>query len=62
MEYHDGVRCVAAPVHDAYGNTVAALGITAPAQNIKPRQLPAVARTVIEMADCISRSMGELRP
>jgi DNA-binding IclR family transcriptional regulator len=61
MEYYDNVRCVAAPVHDVYGRTVAALGVTAPAMNFKPRQLPSVARTVKEIADCISRSMGEVK-
>jgi DNA-binding IclR family transcriptional regulator len=61
MEYHDNVRCLAAPVNNAFGKTVAAVGITAPTLSLKKQQVESVARVVVEIADAISRNLGELK-
>lgn len=45
-EFHQGVRCVAAPVRDASGRVVAAIGISAPSNRL-PRSRFAVAGSVV---------------
>ncbi len=45
-EYHDDVRCVAAPVRDQQGAALAAVGITGPASALKAASLAGVAETV----------------
>jgi IclR family acetate operon transcriptional repressor len=57
-EYHDGVRCLAAPVLDARGQVRAAIGITAAAARFTKRRIPAVAREVRQAADALSAALG----
>jgi len=61
-EYHEGVRCVAAPVRDAHGDVVAALGITATTGRFPARQIPLYAGVVAEHAATLSSALGAKRP
>jgi DNA-binding IclR family transcriptional regulator len=57
-EYYENVRCIAAPVKNAYGNTVAAIGITATTFRFKPEMIPSASTEVLRAAIEISRKMG----
>ena len=57
-EYHDELRCIAAPVFGAAGEAIAALGIQAPASRLLVRQVPAVADVVIGTANELSAALG----
>ncbi|UCG17434.1 MAG: IclR family transcriptional regulator [Phycisphaerales bacterium] len=58
-EYHVGVRCLAAPVFDARGDVVAALGITAATLRFAKRKIPVVAREVTRAAESLSDALGQ---
>jgi DNA-binding IclR family transcriptional regulator len=58
QEFHDEVRCVAAPVHDARGRVVAALGITATTMRLRKDQVRTTARLVIQLAAELSHALG----
>jgi IclR family acetate operon transcriptional repressor len=58
VENEDGVRCVAAPVRDHTGATVAAMSVSAPAYRFQLRELPDLALQVIAAADEVSRRIG----
>ena len=58
MEYFDDVRCLAAPIRDAYGKTIAAIGITATTTSFKRSMVGEVAGKVMEIASSISRELG----
>ncbi|MFC4454463.1 IclR family transcriptional regulator [Deinococcus sonorensis] len=53
-----GVRCVAAPVHDAAGRVVAALSVSAPTTRLSEARVPETARRVREAAAEVSRRLG----
>lgn len=57
-EYAPGVRCVAAPVINAFGKTIAAVGITASTATFTKAKIPAYAKKTIQTAREISRTMG----
>lgn len=57
-EFHQGVRCVAAPVRDGSGEVVAAIGISAPANRLPKSRLSAVGATVIRAAATLSERLG----
>lgn len=61
-EYFDGVRCLAAPVRDAHGDVIAALGITATTGRFPVRLVSAHADAVIEHAVTLSASLGCATP
>lgn len=58
QEFFESVRCLAAPVFDARGTLVAALGITATTLRFKKSMVPRVAQAVTEAAGELSRSLG----
>ena len=60
-EYHDELRCLAAPVFGATGEVIAAIGIQAPASRLKIRQVPAVASIVVGVAGELSAALGYAR-
>jgi len=57
-EFHDGVRCVAAPIRDSHGDVVAAIGISAPANRLPKRSFSALGRQVRRAADEVSAKLG----
>ncbi len=57
-ETHPGVRCLAAPVRDHLGATIAAIGISGPVGRLSRDRLPPVAAAVREAARTVSTAMG----
>lgn len=57
-EYYPDVRCLAAPVRDAFGKVIAAVGVTATTMSFKKSMIGAVAARVMGIADEISRNLG----
>ena len=57
-EYDLGARCIAAPVKNAFGKTIAAVGITASKSTFKKAMIPKMAKRIIAGANQISCNMG----
>ena len=57
-EYELGLNAVAAPVHDARGNVIAAVDIWGPAFRLTPRRIPELAAQAREAAAAISVRLG----
>jgi DNA-binding IclR family transcriptional regulator len=57
-EYYEDVRCLAAPVHNAFGSVVGALGITATTLTFQEDMIPDVAAKVTEIAKEVSQALG----
>ena len=57
-EEHDGVRCVAAPIRDASGEVVAAVGISAPLARLPHEAVKKMGARVAAAARAISRELG----
>jgi IclR family acetate operon transcriptional repressor len=57
-EFNLGVRCLAAPVFDADGVVVAAVGITASTVRFTKNRIPELAKTVVRTAGELSRLIG----
>lgn len=57
-EYVKGVRCIAAPVNNAFGKTIASIGITASTSTFKKSHIPDMANQLINTASEISKNMG----
>lgn len=57
-EYVLGARCIAAPVMNAFGKTIAAIGITASTSTFTKGKIPKMSARLKEAAAEISASMG----
>lgn len=57
-EYHSGVRSLAAPIRDAAGHVIGAIGITASTLRLTKGKIPKMAKTVCGVADEISDELG----
>jgi DNA-binding IclR family transcriptional regulator len=57
-EYYENVRCLAAPVKNAFGKTVAAVGITATTFRFKQEMIQSSSTEVIRVATEISKKLG----
>jgi DNA-binding IclR family transcriptional regulator len=57
-EYEVGVRSIAAPVRDDTGSSVAAVGVTGPAQRLTKNRLAIIGRHVDAAAKAISLRLG----
>lgn len=57
-EYHEGVRCLAAPVRNAQGEVCAAIGLTAATVRFPESKLEEIAREVCSAADALSVELG----
>lgn len=53
-----GLRCIAAPVRDNYGNVIAAASVSGPAQRLTKKTLLSFTPAVVGAADAISRRLG----
>jgi len=49
-EYHDGVRCIGAPVRDASLRVIGAIGVTGTCNSLSKDRLRSVAQSVVEAA------------
>lgn len=61
-EWNMNVAGIAAPIVDARGNTIAAVGLSGPKERFKPAQLKTFAPLVIEAAQRISTRLGGRSP
>jgi IclR family acetate operon transcriptional repressor len=61
-EYDPGLNAVAAPVHDARGNVVAAVYVWGPAFRVTPLRVPELATQVRRAAAAISARLGAGAP
>jgi DNA-binding IclR family transcriptional regulator len=57
-EHAAGVRAVGAPLRDAAGRVVAAIGLGAPTSRMPPRRIAALGQRLIEVAHTISSHLG----
>jgi DNA-binding IclR family transcriptional regulator len=57
-EYYEGIRCLSAPVRDAFGKTVAAIGVTASSYRFKESMIEEIANEVISTSNIISQKLG----
>lgn len=62
VENEEGVRCVAVPVRDHRGETVAAISVSAPAYRFSIQDVIELAPFVQEAADQLSRQIGYTGP
>lgn len=53
-----GGRCIASPVRNSRGETIAAVGISGPSSRITPERIPELAKIVIEVAREISSELS----
>lgn len=60
-ECDEGTRCVAAPVYNAEGRVIAALGVAGPSGRIRKSQVPAISSQVMAAAEDISTRLGYIR-
>jgi DNA-binding IclR family transcriptional regulator len=61
-EFNLGVRCLAAPVFDADGIVIAAVGITAATVRFSKERIPEMAAKVMAVAGELSELMGYISP
>jgi IclR family acetate operon transcriptional repressor len=61
-EYELGLNAVAAPIHDARGNVIAAVDVWGPAFRLTPRRIPELAAQAREAAAAISVRLGGTAP
>jgi IclR family acetate operon transcriptional repressor len=57
-EYHEGVRCLAAPIRNARGEVCAALGLTASISRFPAERIPSMASEVCSTANALSAQLG----
>jgi IclR family acetate operon transcriptional repressor len=61
-EFSSGLRCLAAPLRDASGAVVAALGVAGPASHITLERVDTMAQLLCATATNISQALGDRRP
>ncbi len=57
-EKTDGMRCIAAPVFDAYGEAVAGISVSGPTSRITDREIAGLSGEVMASARSLSRAIG----
>lgn len=58
QEYHEDVRCLAAPVRDSRGQVTVAIGVTGPVSSFTKERKEFVKECVLEASLLLSRSLG----
>lgn len=61
-EKTDGMRCIAAPVYDAFGDPVAGISVSGPASRVTDAAIADLAGAVTAAARDLSRAMGAVSP
>jgi DNA-binding IclR family transcriptional regulator len=59
-EFEEGLRCIAAPIHDHFGRIVAAIGIAGPSWRLSDNQLDGFVQAIMKAGDSISCNLGYL--
>lgn len=57
-EFARGIRCIAAPILNRKGETIASLGITGHTQEITDERMPGMLRSTLQVAGEISAALG----
>lgn len=57
-ERTEGMRCVAAGIRNAYGETIAGLSVSGPVSRVRPEAVPTLALRVQEAAASVSLALG----
>jgi len=57
-ERNEGMRCIAAPIRNAYGETIAGISVSGPTSRVGTDQIDAFAQKVQEAAEAVSASLG----
>ncbi|APX88823.1 IclR family transcriptional regulator [Brevirhabdus pacifica] len=57
-ERNEGMRCIAAPIRNTYGETIAGISVSGPTSRVGPDQVEALALSVREAAEEVSASLG----
>lgn len=57
-EHHVGIRCVAAPIRDVYGTTIASIGISGPETRMTLARLPELGAEIRAAAETITAALG----
>jgi IclR family acetate operon transcriptional repressor len=57
-EKTEGMRCIAAPVHDLHGEVVAGISVSGPASRVSEAEIPRLAAAVTEAAASLSAALG----
>lgn len=57
-ERTEGMRCIAAPVRNVYGETIAGLSVSGPVSRVAPDRIPGIAEMVIAAAAAVSLVLG----
>lgn len=58
QEYHEGIRCIAAPIRDSSGQIVASIGISAPVERLPKHLCQEMGQLVIRAAGTIGAKLG----
>lgn len=58
QEYHEGVRCLAAPVYDMRHQVIAAIGVTGPVTSFTDDHFAAILESVLQATKELSNAMG----
>jgi IclR family acetate operon transcriptional repressor len=61
-EHTVGMRCIAAPLFNEYGEVVAGISVSGPAVRLPPERLETVGPIVRQTADALTHAMGGRRP
>ncbi|HLS59109.1 MAG TPA: IclR family transcriptional regulator [Paracoccaceae bacterium] len=57
-ERTEGMRCIAAPIRNAHGETIAGISVSGPASRVRPERVAELARPVVEAATTVSVALG----
>lgn len=57
-ERTEGMRCIAAPIRNAHGETIAGISVSGPASRVRPDRVADLARAVVEAAATVSAALG----
>jgi DNA-binding IclR family transcriptional regulator len=61
-EFRPGINSIAAPIRGAHGRVVAALGLSGPAEHLRPARVKTLAPRVVTVAEKVSRLLGAPAP
>ena len=57
-ERNEDMRCVAVPVRNHYGETVAGVSVSGPVSRVRPERIEALAERVMEAAAALTATLG----